>query len=201
MTVKTDISRFQIHDELTAPDASARLLQGMASAGGAVSKFVGVLAGAPSALRAFARMRHELRGGVLAGATRERIALAVAEDRGDPYSIAQHAKTARSAGLGLDEIPRARSWSSADPREARLLAQVPADSPGVGAAIDHPGPDVAATILQRHPRPARQMAMGDPDRPAAQPLAAGGAVAEEARPVPGGDALGHRAGDLPPGPG
>ena len=37
----------------------------MASAGGSVSKFVGVLAGAPAALRAFARMRHELRGGVL----------------------------------------------------------------------------------------------------------------------------------------
>jgi AhpD family alkylhydroperoxidase len=121
MTVKTDMSRFQIHDELTAPDDSARLLQGMASAGGSVSKFVGVLAGAPAALRAFARMRHELRGGALPGATRERIALAVAEDRGDAYSIAQHAKTARGAGLGLDEISRARSWSSADPHEAALL--------------------------------------------------------------------------------
>ncbi len=121
MTVKTDISRFQIHDELTAPDASATLLQGMASAGGSVSKFVGVLAGSPAALRAFARMRHELRGGALPPSTRERIALAVAEDRGDPYSIAQHAKTGRAAGLGLDEISRARSWSSADPREAALL--------------------------------------------------------------------------------
>jgi AhpD family alkylhydroperoxidase len=118
MTLKTDFSRFQIHDELTAPDASARLLQGMTSAGGSVSKFVGMLAGAPAALRAFARMRH---GGVLPAATRERIALAVAEDRGDAYSIAQHAKTARSAGLGLDEISRARSWSSTDPREAALL--------------------------------------------------------------------------------
>jgi alkylhydroperoxidase family enzyme len=122
MTVKTDISRFQIHDELNAPDASAKLLQGMASAGGSVPKFVGVLAGSPAALRAFARMRHELRGGVLPSSTRERIALAVAEDRGDPYSIAQRAKTARAAGLGLDEISRARSWSSADPREATLLA-------------------------------------------------------------------------------
>jgi AhpD family alkylhydroperoxidase len=87
-----------------------------------VSKFVGVLAGAPAVLRAFARMRHELRGGVLPRATRERIALAVAEDRGDTYSVAQHAKTARAAGLGLDEISRARSWSSTDPRETALLA-------------------------------------------------------------------------------
>src|SRR5947207_13018929 len=102
MTVKTDISRFHIHDELTAPDGSAKLLKGMASAGGSVSKFVGVLAGSPAALRAFARMRHELRGGRLAPPTRERIALAVAEDRGDTYSVSQHAKTARAAGLGLD---------------------------------------------------------------------------------------------------
>jgi AhpD family alkylhydroperoxidase len=122
MTVKTDMSRFDIHDELTAPDESARLLKGMSSAGGSVSKFVGVLAGAPAALRAFARMRHELREGALPRATRERIALAVAENRGDTYSIAQHARTARAAGLGLDEISRARSWSSGDPREAAILA-------------------------------------------------------------------------------
>ncbi|MCA1838047.1 MAG: carboxymuconolactone decarboxylase family protein [Actinobacteria bacterium] len=121
MTVKTDMSRFDIHDELTAPDDSAKLLKGMASAGGSVSKFVGVLAGSPAALRAFARMRHELRGGELPRPTRERIALAVAEDRGDTYSIAQHARTARAAGLGLDEISRARGWSSSDPREAALL--------------------------------------------------------------------------------
>jgi AhpD family alkylhydroperoxidase len=122
MTVKTDISRFDIHDELTAPDGSVKILKGVQSAGGAISKFIGVLAGSPNALRAYARMRHELREGVLSPATRERIALAVAERRGDTYSIAQHAKTARTAGLGLDEIARARSFTSSDPREAALLA-------------------------------------------------------------------------------
>jgi len=122
MTVKTDVSRFDIHDELTAPEETARLLRGMSDAGGSVSKFIGVLAGSPAAMRAFARMRHELRGGVLPRPTRERIALAVAERRGDSYSVAQHARTARAAGLGLDEVSRARSWSSSDPREAALLA-------------------------------------------------------------------------------
>jgi AhpD family alkylhydroperoxidase len=122
VTVKTDISRFDIHDELTAPEETARLLRGMSDAGGSVSKFVGVLAGSPAAMRAFARMRHELRGGVLPRPTRERIALAVAQQRGDAYSVAQHARTARTAGLGLDEISGARSWSSSDPREAALLA-------------------------------------------------------------------------------
>ena len=122
MTVKTDISRFDIHDELTAPEGSERILRSVSSAGGVVSKFVGVLAGAPAALRAYARMRSELRGGDLPRQTRERIALAVAEHRGDAYSIAQHARTAREAGLGLDEISGARSFASADPREAALLA-------------------------------------------------------------------------------
>ena len=109
MTVKTAVSRFQIHDELTAPDESAPLIKSIQAAGGAVTKFVGV------------RMRSELRGGVLPQATRERIALAVAEHREDSYSIAQHAKSARRAGLGLDEVSRARSFTSADPKEAALL--------------------------------------------------------------------------------
>jgi AhpD family alkylhydroperoxidase len=121
VTVKTAVSRFQIHDELTAPEESAPLLQTIQATGGAVSKFVGVLAGAPAVLRAYTRMRSELRGGVLPQATRERIALAVAEHRDDTYSIVQHAKAARRAGLGLDEVSRARSFGSSDPKEAALL--------------------------------------------------------------------------------
>ena len=65
MTVKTDVSRFQIHDELTAPDDSAPLIKTIQATGGAVTKFVGVLAGAPAVLRAYTRMRSELRSGVL----------------------------------------------------------------------------------------------------------------------------------------
>lgn len=121
MTVKTDMSRFHIHDELTAPEGSMKILNSASTAGGAVTKFVGVLAGSPAALRAYARMRHELRSGTLPPLTRGRIALAVAERRGDPYSIAQHAKTARAAGLGLDELTRARRFASDDPQEAALL--------------------------------------------------------------------------------
>jgi alkylhydroperoxidase family enzyme len=132
LTVKTEVSRFHIHDELTAPDESAPILKSIQAAGGAVSKFVGVLAGSPAVLRAYTRMRSELRGGVLPHATRERIARAVAEHRQDTYSIAQHAKSARAAGLGLDEVSRARSWTSADPREAALLEYL-------RAALDHEG--------------------------------------------------------------
>jgi len=122
MTVKTDYSRFDIHDELTAPEGSVPILKGVSTAGGSVSKLIGVLAGAPSALRSFIRMRSELRHGVLSEGTRLRIALAVAERRNDDYSVAQHAGLARRAGLGMDEISLARSFASADPREQALLA-------------------------------------------------------------------------------
>ncbi len=59
--------------------------------------------------------------GVLPQATRERIALAVAEHRGDDYSIAQYSRTARAAGLGLDEVARAREFKSSDEKEQLLL--------------------------------------------------------------------------------
>jgi len=122
MTIKTDISRFHIHDELTAPDGSAPLIKSIQTAGGAVSKFLGVLAESPAALRAYTRMRTELRNGALDRATRERIGLAVAERRGDGATLSQFARTARSAGLGLDEVARAREFSSSDEKEAALLA-------------------------------------------------------------------------------
>jgi alkylhydroperoxidase family enzyme len=122
MTVKTDVSRFHIHDELTAPDASAPILKGIQTAGGAVSKFLGVLAESPATLRAYTKFRAELhKSGVLPQATRERINLAVAEQRADEYSIAQYSRTARAAGLGLDEVARAREFSSSDAREQALL--------------------------------------------------------------------------------
>jgi AhpD family alkylhydroperoxidase len=137
MTAKTDISRFDIHDELTAPEGSIPILKGVHGAGGEISKFIGVLAGSPKALRAYARMRHELREGALSAATRERIALAVAERRGDPYSIAQHAKAGRNEGLGLDEISRARSFTSSDAKEAALLVFLQALLDGDGRPSQH----------------------------------------------------------------
>jgi AhpD family alkylhydroperoxidase len=136
MTVKTDYSRFDVHDVLTAPEGSVKFLEGV-SRTGEITKFIGVLAGSPAALRAYARMRHELRGGTLPRSTRERIALAVAEHRDDTYSIAQHAKSARHAGLGLDEVALAREWNSHDEREATLLRYLKALVEGGGKPPMH----------------------------------------------------------------
>ncbi len=122
--MKTKESRYQVHDELTAPERSLPVLKGALAAGGQLSNFLGVMAGAPAALRAYARFRSELRHGTLPLKTQQRIALAVAEHQGSEYALATLARTAREAGLGLDEIALAREFDSADEREAVLLRYV-----------------------------------------------------------------------------
>jgi alkylhydroperoxidase family enzyme len=119
--MKTPMSRFQIHDDLTAPEGSAPVLKSAMTAGGQLPNFLGVLAGSPAALRAYARFRSELRHGRLQLATLERIALAVAEHHRSEPGIVMHSRTARAAGLGLDEVALAREFDSKDPREAALL--------------------------------------------------------------------------------
>jgi alkylhydroperoxidase family enzyme len=119
--MKTAMSRFQIHDDLTAPEGSLPVLRGALSGGGQLPNFLGVLAGSPAALRAYARFRSELRQGALERPTLERIALAVAEHYHSQPGTSLHSRTARQAGLGLDEVALAREFDSGDEREAALL--------------------------------------------------------------------------------
>ena len=67
---KTEMSRFPIHDDLTAPEESLPILKGASSAAGQLPNFLGVLAGAPAALKAYVRFRAELRHGDAAAAQR-----------------------------------------------------------------------------------------------------------------------------------
>jgi alkylhydroperoxidase family enzyme len=122
--MKTKESRFQVHDELTAPERSLPILKGAVSGGGQLSNFLGVLAGSPAVLRAYARFRSELRHGTLPMKTQQRIALAVAEYQKSEYWLAMLQRTAREAGLGLDEIALAQKFESEDEREAVMLRYV-----------------------------------------------------------------------------
>jgi alkylhydroperoxidase family enzyme len=119
--MKNPMSRFQIHDDLTAPEGSVPVLRGALASGGQLPNFLGVLAGSPAALRAYARFRSELRHGKLTLPTLERIALAVAEHYHSEPGIAMHSRAARSAGLAFDEVAAARQFTSKDPGEAALL--------------------------------------------------------------------------------
>ncbi|MBA2794812.1 MAG: carboxymuconolactone decarboxylase family protein [Thermoleophilaceae bacterium] len=122
--MKTKESRFQVHDDLTAPERSMPVLKGALAAGGQLSNIVGVLAGGPAALRAYARFRSELRNGTLSAQTQQRIALAVAEHQRSEYALATLQRTAREAGLGIDEVALAREFDSRDEHEAVLLRYV-----------------------------------------------------------------------------
>jgi alkylhydroperoxidase family enzyme len=137
--MKATMSRFQIHDDLTAPDASMPVLRGALSAGGQLPNFLGVLAGSPAALRAYARFRAELRRGNLDVRTLERISLAVAEMYGSAPGTAIHSRTARQNGLGLDEVAKARGFESGDAKEGALLRYLKAaiDGRGVMPAYLH----------------------------------------------------------------
>ena len=135
--MKTSMSRFQIHDDLTAPDGSVPVLRGALATGGQLPNFLGVLAGSPAALRAYARFRSELRHGKLTLATLERIALAVAEHYHSEPGIAMHSRTARAAGLALDEVAPARQFTSKDQREAALLRYLQSMLEGGGRPAMH----------------------------------------------------------------
>jgi alkylhydroperoxidase family enzyme len=113
------MSRFPIHDEETAPADSAALLKIASSSAGQIPNFLGVLVGSPATLRAFLRFRQELGKGDLSAGTRARIGLAVAEHFGAQLGTLERA--ARAAGLGLDEIARARRWDASDSAHAALL--------------------------------------------------------------------------------
>jgi alkylhydroperoxidase family enzyme len=130
--MKTKESRFQVHDELTAPERSLPVLKAAIAGGGQLSNFLGVIAGSPAVLRAFVRARSELRHGALPLQTQQRIALGVAKQQGSEYWLAQLQRTSREVGLGLDEIALARDFDSRDEREAVLLRYVKALLEGDG---------------------------------------------------------------------
>jgi alkylhydroperoxidase family enzyme len=137
MPKKTQISRFHIHDELTAPEGSLPVLNGALASAGQLPNFLGVLAGSPAALRGYTRFRGELRHGTLPLPTLERIALAVADHYRSEPGVAIHTRTARQAGVGIDEVALAREFDSRDPHEAALLRYLKALLENRGAVPQH----------------------------------------------------------------
>jgi alkylhydroperoxidase family enzyme len=119
--MKTRISRFTVHDDLSAPEASQPILKGALAGAGQLPNFIGVLAGSPAALRGYTRFRAELRHGALPVITLERISLAVAEHFGSEPGLDLHRRVARQAGLALDDIALACDWDAHDEADAILL--------------------------------------------------------------------------------
>jgi uncharacterized peroxidase-related enzyme len=100
------MARVNVVDPRTATGEVKQLLDTVQSGLGMVPNFIRVLANSPAALNAFLGMHVISGAGSLEPRTRERIALAVAEQNGCQYCVSAHTAIGRKAGL---DGPR---WSS-----------------------------------------------------------------------------------------
>lgn len=100
-----------------APDASQPLLQGVAAQLGRAPNLFRSVALSPQALEGYLAMSGALAKGTLPAATRERIALAVAEINGCDYCLSAHTYLGRNlAKLDDAEMTANRSGASNDPK-------------------------------------------------------------------------------------
>jgi uncharacterized peroxidase-related enzyme len=81
---------------------------------GIVPNFLRVFANSPAALNAFLGLHHIAGNGELDPATRERIALALAQQNECEYCLSAHTAIGKKAGLSSDEISANRSGDSQD---------------------------------------------------------------------------------------
>jgi uncharacterized peroxidase-related enzyme len=101
----------------TAPAASQPLLHAVKQQLGVVPNLFRLVAASPAALEGYVGMNTALAKGALPGATRERIALAVAEINGCDYCLSAHTYLARNvARLDDSEITANRNGASNDPK-------------------------------------------------------------------------------------
>ena len=100
-----------------APAASQPLLEAVKKQLGVVPNLFRLVATSPAALEGYLGMNAALNKGALPAATRERIALAVAEINGCNYCLSAHTYLAKNvAKLDDAEITANRSGASNDPR-------------------------------------------------------------------------------------
>ncbi len=85
---------------------------------GIVPNFLRVFANSPDALKAFLGLHHIAENGALSPATRERIALALAQKNECEYCLSAHTAIGRKAGLNAEEIQANRAGNSQDTKAA-----------------------------------------------------------------------------------
>ena len=131
----------------TSPTASQGLLQAVEKQLGSVPNLFRLVATSPAALEGYLSMSGALAKGLLPAATRERIALAVAQVNGCNYCLAAHTYLGKNlAKLGEEEIAANRAGKSLDEKAdaaVRFAAQLDAPEP---AAVD-----VRDAIVPREP--------------------------------------------------
>jgi uncharacterized peroxidase-related enzyme len=106
----------------TAPAASQPLLQAVKKQLGSAPNLFRVVANSPAALEGYVSLSGALGKGALPAATRERIALAVAEVNGCAYCLSAHTYLGKHfAKLDDAEMTANRHGSSNDPKAAAAV--------------------------------------------------------------------------------
>ena len=112
------MSRITIVSNENANPEQHALLDAIQGQLGMVPNFLRVFAHSPDALKAFLGLHHIANNGSLDAATRERIALALAQKNECEYCLSAHSAIGRKAGLNGAEIEANRSGSSQDAKAA-----------------------------------------------------------------------------------
>jgi uncharacterized peroxidase-related enzyme len=112
------MSRIAIIDNSNANAEQQALLDAIQGQLGMVPNFLKVFANSPVALRAFLGLHGVAGAGSLDPQTRERIALALAQQNACEYCVSAHTAIGRKSGLTADEIGAARSGTSEDAQAA-----------------------------------------------------------------------------------
>ncbi|HEV7370842.1 carboxymuconolactone decarboxylase family protein [Arenibaculum sp.] len=116
------MSRIPMIDPAAATGEAAVLLAAVQSQLGVTPNFIRVLANSAPALKGFLGLYGGTGEGALDLRTRERIALAVAEENACQYCVSAHAAIGRAAGLDDGEIAAARAGGSRDAKAAAAVA-------------------------------------------------------------------------------
>jgi uncharacterized peroxidase-related enzyme len=116
------MARIAVIDPNSATGEAKALLGAVQASLGVAPNFIRVLANSPAALNAFLGIHHIAGAGLLDPKTRERIALAVAEQNACQYCVSAHTAIGRKAGLDNQEMLANRVGRSSDAKAEAALA-------------------------------------------------------------------------------
>ena len=112
------MSRINVIDHHNANAEQKALLDAIQAQLGMVPNFLKVFANSPVALQAFLGLHGVANAGSLSPQTRERIALALAQQNTCEYCLSAHTAIGRKAGLSGEEIAAVRAGNSEDAKAA-----------------------------------------------------------------------------------
>ncbi|WP_137841424.1 carboxymuconolactone decarboxylase family protein [Aquabacterium sp. UBA2148] len=145
------MSRINVIDQHNANAEQKALLDAIQGQLGMVPNFLKVFANSPVALQAFLGLHGVANAGSLSPQTRERIALALAQQNTCEYCLSAHTAIGRKAGLTGDEIAAARAGSSEDAKAAVAVKLA-------RSLVEHKGDITTAELIE-----AREAGYSDAD--------------------------------------